>query len=257
MTPQEPLVRVREAVPADVDDIIHIHYSAFDDDVMNELMHPGGATEESRKKFGERVFPKEDTSADAAKKGKDMLYVAEYFPEGEGTPGQVIAFAKWTLYKEPRAEEDWKNENFVPTAENFGTTANLSVIDAFIGELHRKQRDCAKGEAGLYLGILACRPDRQRLGAGSALLKFGADFADILELPSWLESSPVGYRVYKKFGYEDIDVVDLKVTERWGKTKSAGRYWGENNAVEIAGPVPEGVMRSVIMRRPAKAFKGL
>jgi hypothetical protein len=90
------------------------------------------------------------------------------------------------------------------------------------------------------------------LGAGSALLKWGVDLADSLGLPSRLEASPTGYGVYKKFGYEDLDVVDLNVTETWGVENRDGSNWGANNAVSLAGTAPDGVMRTVIMRRPAK-----
>lgn len=102
------------------------------------------------------------------------------------------------------------------------------------------------------LHILACKPDRQRIGAGSALVKFGTDLADASNLPCRLEASPVGYPVYKRLGFKDVDFLDLNVTERWG-VKRSGEYWGENNAVELAGPVPEGAQRTVIMRRPPKA----
>ncbi|CAP60181.1 uncharacterized protein PODANS_1_4960 [Podospora anserina S mat+] len=252
MASTKPFIRVRKAELADTDAIVRIHYEAFDDDVMNQLMYPGGATEASRKRFGERVFPRPQSDEELAKNGETILNVAEYFPEGPDGPGEVVAFSKWVLHRNPRTEEQWKSEDYVPTVENFGEGADLSVINAFIGELNRKQRDHAKGEAALFLGILACSPDRQRLGAGSALVKWGTDLADSLRLPTRLESSPVGYAVYRKFGFEDVDVLDMKVKETWGVTKEEGRYWGENNAVALAGPVPEGVMRSVIMRRPVK-----
>ncbi|KAK4200242.1 hypothetical protein QBC40DRAFT_73288 [Triangularia verruculosa] len=252
MAPSKPFIRVRKAELVDTDAIVRIHYDAFDDDVMNGLMYPGGATEASRRTFGERVFPTPQSEEELAKNGEAFLNVAEYFPEGPDGPSEVVALSKWTLHRHPRTEEQWKAENFVPTVEHFGEGADLSVIDAFIGEMHRKQRDHAKGEAALFLGILVCSPDRQRLGAGSALLKWGVDLADSLGLPTRLESSPVGYSLYRKFGFEDVDVLDLNVGERWGVTKAEGRHWGENNAVALAGPVPEGVHRSVIMRRPAK-----
>ncbi|KAK0741603.1 hypothetical protein B0T21DRAFT_116765 [Apiosordaria backusii] len=252
MAPRKPFIRVRKAELADTDAIVKIHYDAFDDDVMNGLMYPGGATEAARKTFGERVFPKPQSEEELAKNGEVFLNVAEYFPDGPEGPGEVVAFSKWVLHREPRTEDQWKAENYVPTVENFGEGADLSVIDAFIGELNRKQRDDAKGEAALFLGILACSPDRQRLGAGSALVKWGTELADSLGLPTRLEASPVGYALYRRFGFEDVDVLDMNLKERWGKTKAEGRYWGENNAVALAGPVPEGVNRSVIMRRPAK-----
>lgn len=83
-------------------------------------------------------------------------------------------------------------------------------------------------------------------------MEWGVNLADSLGLPCWLESSPVGYALYKKFGYEDIAVLDMKVTQTWGATNTNGSYWGENNAVDLAGPVPDGVQRTVIMRRPPK-----
>lgn len=47
-------------------------------------------------------------------------------------------------------------------------------------------------------------------------------------------------------------MLDIDVTGDWGVSNSRGENWGEKNAVALAGPVREGVMRSVIMRRPAK-----
>ncbi|KAK3989994.1 hypothetical protein QBC44DRAFT_265984 [Cladorrhinum sp. PSN332] len=259
MTFQNPRIRVREARLEDKEAIIRIHYAAFDDDVMNRLMYPGGVSEAVKQKFGDRAF----TKPEPGKKGEHRLFIAEYFspdthpsfdPEThpDDGSGEVAAFAKWMFHTEPRTEEEWKAEEFVATVENFGEGCDLSVVNTFIGGLNGKQKESAKGEAALFLGILACDPKRQRLGAGSALVKFGADIADRLNLPCRLEASPVGYPVYKRLGYEDLDVLDTKVTETWG-VKRDGRYWGANNALDIAGPVPEGVHRTVIMRRPPKA----
>jgi hypothetical protein len=81
-------------------------------------------------------------------------------------------------------------------------------------------------------------------------MEWGNKLADSLGLPCRLEASPTGYGLYRKFGYEDIDVFDLNVTETWGKEHPEGANWGENSAVALAGPAPRGVMRTVIMRRP-------
>ncbi|KAK4167214.1 hypothetical protein QBC43DRAFT_331961 [Cladorrhinum sp. PSN259] len=259
MTSPNPRIRVREGRPKDKDAIARIHFAAFDSDVNQGLMYPDGVSEAARKSFGDRALAKPVPG----KKGEPKLYVAEYFsPETHPTfdpetypddgSGEVVAFAKWTFHKEPRTDEEWEGGEFVASVENFGEGCDLSVVNTFIGGLNEKQKYSAKGEAVLFLGILACHPERQRLGAGSALVKFGADIADSLGLPCRLEASPAGYPVYKRLGYEDVDVFDLKVTETWG-VKPEGRYWGKNNAVEIAGPAPEGVHRTVIMRRPPKA----
>ncbi|KAK4231121.1 hypothetical protein QBC38DRAFT_258894 [Podospora fimiseda] len=256
MTFQNPRIRVREARPEDRDDVIRVFYAAFDDDVMHQLMHPNGISEDDKQGFGDRTFVK----AQPGKRGQPKLFVAEYFsPETHPTfdpetypddgSGEIVAFAKWTFHTEPRTDEEWQAEQF--SAEHFGDGCDLAVVDAFIGGLNGKQKESAKGEAALFLGILGCDPKRQRLGAGSALVKFGADIADSLNLPCRLEASPMGYSVYKRLGYEALDALDMKVTETWG-VKPEGRYWGANNAVDVCGPVPEGVHRTVIMRRPPK-----
>ncbi|KAL2137276.1 hypothetical protein VTI74DRAFT_5007 [Chaetomium olivicolor] len=251
-----PRIRVREATPADVDTMVDIHYAAFDDSIMNHLMYPRGISEDSRKKFAAKILPQpSDGSESAGKKGESLLYVAEYLPEGAPPdgPGEVVAFAKWLLQREQRPEEEWKADDFTATPETWGEGCDVDVVNAFIGEMTRKQRDHAKGEAALYLGILACSPARQRLGAGSALVAQGVELADRLGLPCRVEASPAGYGLYRKFGYEDVDVLDLNVTELWGAVNTDGSNWGANNAIALCGPAPKGVVRSVIMRRPAKA----
>ena len=83
-------------------------------------------------------------------------------------------------------------------------------------------------------------------------MRWGTELADSLGLVSWLESSAYGYPVYKRAGYEDVLPLDFKITETWGATKAEGRDWGESAALELGGPVPEGTMRSVIMKRLPK-----
>ncbi|KAK4462967.1 hypothetical protein QBC42DRAFT_73093 [Cladorrhinum samala] len=259
MTFLNPRIRVRPARLEEKQAVVDIFYSAFGNDVMNRLMFPAGPTPSGKEKFGDRTFAELEPG-----KGELMVLVAEYFsPETHPTfdpdtypddgSGELVAFAKWIFQKDPRPEEEWKADEFVYTVETSGEGCDLDVMNAFLGDINRKQRDSARGEPAAYLHILACRPDRQRIGAGSALVKFGIDLADSLNLPCRLEASPVGYSVYKRLGFKDVDVQDLNVTERWGVKRGADEYWGHNNALELAGPVPEGAQRTVIMRRPPKA----
>jgi predicted N-acetyltransferase YhbS len=102
------------------------------------------------------------------------------------------------------------------------------------------------------LSLFACLPEFQGLGAGSGLLRQGCEFADSLGLPSWLLASPEGYPVYRKFGYQNVAVMDFDVTGTWGITKTEAWNWGATHALDIARPLPEGFSRTVLMRRPAK-----
>lgn len=145
-----PRIRIREATPADVDALVDIHFAAFEDDVMNKLMNPGGVSAESRQKFGSRILPQvaAESGADTpVAREQSFVYVAEYLPE-DG-PAEVVAFAKWLLHREPRTEEEWRGQTFNATPEAFGYGSNLDVVNAFIGGMNRLQRDHAKGEAAL------------------------------------------------------------------------------------------------------------
>ena len=151
--PNNPRIRVREATPADIDAIVDIHFAAFDHNVMNQLMYPGGPSTDARKKFGAYLVSQlalEGSAGGAAKSGQPLICVAEYMsdatPDG---PGEVVAFAKWLLHRQPRTEEEWKGEAFNATKETWGEGCDTAIVNAFIGEMTRIQRDHAQGEAAL------------------------------------------------------------------------------------------------------------
>lgn len=68
-------------------------------------------------------------------------------------------------------------------------------------------------------------------------------------MTTWLEASPEGYPLYRRFDYEDVDVQDLAVTGRWGPVREAREDWGQNAAVALAGELSRGSFRTVVMRR--------
>ncbi|KAK3905757.1 hypothetical protein C8A05DRAFT_41334 [Staphylotrichum tortipilum] len=255
MDATRPRLRIRQATPSDLDAAVDIHFAAFDDNVMNQLMYPGGVTADARAKFASHLFPQPASAATPeaegnSTKGEAFLCVAEILPPDTpaDAPGEIVAFAKWLLQRVPRTEDEWRADRSAAITESWGEGCNVAIVDAFIGRMTRIQQEHAQGEAALYLSILASSPTRQRTGAGSALLEWGNKLADSLGLPCRLEASPTGYGLYRKFGYEDIDVLDLKVTETWGKEHPDGANWGENSAVALAGPAPRGVMRTTADR---------
>lgn len=97
----------------------------------------------------------------------------------------------------------------------------------------------------------------QGKGVGSALLRWGTELADGEGeggLPVWLEASPEGYGLYRKFGFEDVEVQDLPIGDK--KTRHEGENWGQRSAVELAGELREGCYRSVMMRRAPRTISG-
>jgi hypothetical protein len=147
-------LRVREATPADVEAVVDVYFAAFDDNVMNQLMYPRGVSADTKKKFGAKLLPQppsKDAGQGTTAKGQGFLYVAEYLPDGASADasGEIVAFAKWLLQREPSSEEEWKNEDFTATAEVWGDDCDLGVVDGFIGLMNRTQNEHAKGEAAL------------------------------------------------------------------------------------------------------------
>jgi predicted N-acetyltransferase YhbS len=66
----------------------------------------------------------------------------------------------------------------------------------------------------LVLGFLAVSPNAQRLGAGSALVKWGCDRADQDGLPIFVSGSLVAAPLYAKFGFvaKDWSVIKYPIT---------------------------------------------
>lgn len=54
------------------------------------------------------------------------------------------------------------------------------------------------------LDNLTVRPDYQGRGIGQRLLLWGAEQADLLQVPMCLESTPSGRRLYESFGFEEM-----------------------------------------------------
>ncbi|KAA8635336.1 hypothetical protein SMACR_01558 [Sordaria macrospora] len=250
MVALNPRIRVREAVPADAEAITNTIHDGFSVDAMHQLMYPNGVSDDSRRKFAARLF---SPTPPRPNEGEKLIMVAELLPEGSDGPGEIVAFSEWTLFRNPRAEEEWNAKEEPRTQEQLGEGCNVQVFNAFIGGLHKKRREHMKGDPGLVLGTLVCQTNRQRLGAGKALLHWGTTLADELSLPLFLESSPFGYNLYRQFGFEPIDVFDFPVFDLFGAVKREGQNWGELVALEFAGSLAKGCFRTAIMRRPAKS----
>ncbi|KAL8376009.1 hypothetical protein RB595_007221 [Gaeumannomyces hyphopodioides] len=249
-------MRLRPARPEEREDIARAHFDAFGLSPMASLLQgPGGLTEQVVRGFASDLFPGPDH--DEAAKGERLITVAEFVAEDDGSGQQqqpeLVAFAKWIIYRHERTEAQWDvAEPAVAKEEPDGSCA--VVMDAFIGDLRRRARALVKGEPYMHLDILACKTAYAGLGAGTALLRSGLELADELGLAARLEASPPGYRLYLRHGFEPVAAQDLEITRRWGKAQAAGENWGQENAVEVCGPLAEGCYRTVFMRRPPKAL---
>jgi GNAT superfamily N-acetyltransferase len=64
--------------------------------------------------------------------------------------------------------------------------------------------------------MLHTDPAFQGRGAGGMLIEWGTKKADELGLPAYLESSPEGHRVYQRYGFGDLEVLDFDTTKYGG-----------------------------------------
>jgi GNAT superfamily N-acetyltransferase len=79
---------------------------------------------------------------------------------------------------------------------------HIARFEAFDAELSRSH---PRGTAHEHLAVLAVRPDRQRLGIGTALLGARHRVLDAAGTPSYLEASDLAKReIYLRHGYADL-----------------------------------------------------
>ena len=72
------------------------------------------------------------------------------------------------------------------------------------------------------LDILHAHPSHQGRGAGTQLVKWGTDLADKDNLQCYLESSPAGYPLFKRSGFEDVTEMEIELNKY--KNHAYGQY---------------------------------
>ena len=65
-------------------------------------------------------------------------------------------------------------------------------------------------------------PAHQRMGIGSALLRYGFENLEADKVPIWLITQMRGRAMYQKFGFEDFDVLDVDFSEFAGPYRGFG-----------------------------------
>jgi predicted N-acetyltransferase YhbS len=60
------------------------------------------------------------------------------------------------------------------------------------------------GSRQLWLTTLAVHPEYQRYGIGAAIVNWGVELAESERVPIALFATPLGKKLYLKFGFEDV-----------------------------------------------------
>ena len=151
---QKSPIQVREATRADIDDVVRINVDAFSPGIMNRLMYPTGMSDDARSKLAStmvKIVEDAETGAGDSSKPKaseSFLLVAETGSAGEGDARpEVVAFARWDVWRELRSEQQW---NVVePVSEYTAEGANDEIMEAFLGGIRGMRRRNMRGDPGI------------------------------------------------------------------------------------------------------------
>jgi ribosomal protein S18 acetylase RimI-like enzyme len=128
----------------------------------------------------------------------------------------AVGFAKWnspSFTKQPPS---------IPTP-TWPAGAKVAVADEFFEKLVTAHVAAMEARPHWYLEMLGTLPRAQGQGAGTALLAHGCEMADREGLEAYLEASPSGLKLYEKYGFEKVGLMEVEWEEKEGERKSS--YW--------------------------------
>lgn len=139
-----------------------------------------------------------------------MKVVDEALPDDD-LYQKVVGISQWKIFPRERTEEEMKQEEEVSNREDkeCGSPPGLSeaVADDFGGATSEYKKKHLGNRPHVLLHILATRPEHERRGVGAMSLAWGTQKADEMGLPMYLEGGPKGVALYKKWGFEVVDVL--------------------------------------------------
>ncbi|KEQ85175.1 hypothetical protein M438DRAFT_318351 [Aureobasidium pullulans EXF-150] len=187
-----PFILTRAHTPHDFDSIVALEFKTFTDPHLREIFM-GPDTPDGHAYLSSFYQKTLHTNA------SDVWVKVE-----EKKTGKIVGASNWRVHmgsvpKHELAEEDLGWAWLECDEEKLNKVKG--VITGIMGV-----RKSLFTEPYCQLHICFTDPDYQRRGIGSMMLQWGSDLADQLFLPSWVEASPAGNFLYRKFGYKDIEV---------------------------------------------------
>ncbi|KAH8885816.1 hypothetical protein GQ53DRAFT_845228 [Thozetella sp. PMI_491] len=113
---------------------------------------------------------------------------------------KIIGLAVWTHMTVPPPAELEKVENIEQVWPDRNDREYMSRLWKDYIVPRTKAIADSNGKGVYVLELLAVHPEYQRLGAGTALVKWGTQAADRLGLEAIVEATPVGRRLYEQCG---------------------------------------------------------
>ncbi|KAI9810761.1 MAG: hypothetical protein M1827_006099 [Pycnora praestabilis] len=192
-------ISICDASEEDIPMVAQVYWDAFSSNTIYQALFPQGGTPA--------------LVADTTRKYTESLRdsTTHILKAVDTETDQIAAFAVWYVYEEGRPGSD-SNQGEVQEVEKENAPDNSGEG---VREWRIKRARVAKKTMGekahCLLDMLATLPLHQGRGAGAQLVKWGIDVADAAQLPCYLESSAAGSRLYKRFGFEIVDVVSIEL----------------------------------------------
>ncbi|PWY93424.1 acyl-CoA N-acyltransferase [Aspergillus sclerotioniger CBS 115572] len=138
------------------------------------------------------------------------------------TTGKIIGYARWAFPASDKetsiVELSAEGKELFEKHDNgkaFPEDMRRDVYEAFWKMLKDKSEVLVQ-EKDFVLEFLATLPEAQGKGVGTALLKWGIEQADKRNARVYLEATEDGYALYKKYGWEDLEVMEMDFEEFGG-----------------------------------------
>jgi GNAT superfamily N-acetyltransferase len=127
------------------------------------------------------------------------------------------------------------------------TNKRLEDIEAALTEYYQHLSD----QKCMILEHIAVYPVYQRLGVGTALVRWGTKRADKEGIPCWLHASEAGHMLFKWQGFEDVGIhkvnLDLFSTKPYGGRKDG--MWGWYTHRYMKRPYERGDAEAAMARK--------
>ncbi|WPG98306.1 Hypothetical protein R9X50_00109400 [Acrodontium crateriforme] len=202
-------IKVLEAEQADFPRIFEICSLAFaHNEPFFDILYPEHWLESGRRNGIERM-------RQASREDKHTHFLKAV----DESTGEIVGMAKWNVYDNEMPDLDKKKPlgDYWATAEDKAFAAD--IIQNFLVTRHGAIK-ASKGNL-LSLDILTIHPDHQRRGVGGALVKWGTDIADKLNVETIVESSRFGKGLYLKNGFVFQRDCVLVASEKWNGIREA------------------------------------
>jgi GNAT superfamily N-acetyltransferase len=147
---------------ADCEEWMEIHYRAFQP-TLSILWH----REPSKESF--RILAERRSSA-LTEPGSHVFKAVD-----TDADNKIIGVANWHVHPEQRDPEELKKSLGQPFAI---PEVNIAAREVFMGNINQSRVDIMGPAPVVMLGTLTIRPEYQRKGVGSLLMKFGIEEAD-------------------------------------------------------------------------------